>query len=1082
MTVARVALPVATDGTFDYWVPAGIAATPGAVVRVRLARRAMTGVVVDIGATSEVAADRLHPIGEVLSEIPPLPADVLDLARFVSGYYQEPLGRVLAQALPPIGARTGVDRAPADAPVAMRLTESGRAALAGSFARASQAQNLYERWERMPDGVLQAADIAALPATLRRTVRAWRDKGFVAPTGDATAPQPDRVVLNADQRAAVAAIGAAHGGFAPFLLQGVTGSGKTDVYLEAARACIAAGGQALLLVPEINLTPQFAQRIADALPGHRAVTLHSRLAAGERRRNWRLAASGEADLVLGTRLAVFAPLPRLGLIVIDEEHDPSFKQQDGVRYHGRDVAVWRARQRGVPVVLGTATPSLESLLQAQRERYRWLRLTERAIAPARLPACRFVSDKAPGTVEGISAPLVDAIESRLARGEQSLLFVNRRGFAPSLSVRGLRVAGGVPPLQRATGRAPRRSAAALPPLRPRRTPAARAALNAATSTSCRSATARSGWSARLTDRFPAARIARIDRDSTQRKGAFAGLREQVEAGSLDILVGTQMLAKGHDFPRLTLVGVRRRRQRAVQRGFPRNRAACGAALPGRRTRGPRGASGRSHRPDGLSRARRLSRAGSAGLREFRRHAVRRAPRRGIAAVRAPRAARARRRPGVHAVDAFLAAAHEQGRALIASGASRGRGVLSRSGGAGASRRRRARAGRGAERRSRRTAALPAALARCDRGNSRAPGALVARRRPAGVCVMIHAWRHAATAGHASSRGARRNAALRRGGISRQAIIRADRELARRVPRQPVRGFVADSARSILDPMTDVRTRIASWLAQGLGAVAPGENVDADHGRAPEAGGARRLRDQRRVAAREGIATQSARIRAGAGGGAACVRPRCAHRNRRRRIHQHLSHSLRHARPSCRRSSPSATHYGRSGARSGERVMVEFVSANPTGPLHVGHGRQAALGDALANLLQWQGADVTREYYYNDAGAQIQNLAVSVRARAQETPGGAHDISGGRLSRRIHSRARAAVPRRSRARSRRHRSDTPLRRGGIAQGAGRRSHGVRRSLRQLLSRELALYRTAGSTRRLRGSRLRAAPTRRKARCG
>ena len=661
MTVARVALPVAADGTFDYWIPAGIAATPGAVVRVRLARRTLTGVVVDIGATSEVAADRLHPIGEVLSEIPPLPADVLDLARFVSGYYQEPLGRVLAQALPPIGARTGVDRAPAGAPVAMRLTESGRAALAGSFARASQAQRLYERWERAPEGVLLAADIAALPAPLRRTVRAWRDEGFVAQASDASAPPPERVVLNADQQAAVAAIGGAHGDFAPFLLQGVTGSGKTDVYLEAARACIAAGGQALLLVPEINLTPQFAQRIADALPGHRAVTLHSRLAAGERRRNWRLAASGEADLVLGTRLAVFAPLPRLGLIVIDEEHDPSFKQQDGVRYHGRDVAVWRARQRGVPVVLGTATPSLESLLQAQRERYRWLRLNERAVAPARLPACRFVSDKAPGTVEGISAPLVVAIESRLARGEQSLLFVNRRGFAPSLMCAGC---GWQAACHRCSARLVVHRddrllrchhcghAERLPRACPECGNVDLLPLGHGTQRLERA----------LMERFPAARIARIDRDSTQRKGAFAGLREQVEAGSLDILVGTQMLAKGHDFPRLTLVGVVgadnalfsadfRATERLAALLFQVAGRAGRAALPGEvivQTDFPAHAVFRALAAQDYESfaATLFAERRAADLPPFAHLA--------LLAAEAPRRA---------SVDAFLAAAHEQGRAL-----------------------------------------------------------------------------------------------------------------------------------------------------------------------------------------------------------------------------------------------------------------------------------------------------------------------------------------------------------------------------------------------------------------------------------
>ncbi len=212
----------------------------------------------------------------------------------------------------------------------------------------------------------------------------------------------------------------------------MTGSGKTEVYLAAAAAAIAAGGQVLILVPEINLTPQFLQRIADTLPGRRTVTLHSRIPAGERLRHWRAAATGEADLVLGTRLAVFAPLPRLALVVVDEEHDPSFKQQDGVRYHGRDVAVWRARQRAVPIVLGSATPALETLVHAQRGRYGWLKLPLRAVAPAGPPRLVFVPNRDAGAVEGISAPLLAAIEARLARGEQSLVFINRRGFAPSL--------------------------------------------------------------------------------------------------------------------------------------------------------------------------------------------------------------------------------------------------------------------------------------------------------------------------------------------------------------------------------------------------------------------------------------------------------------------------------------------------------------------------------------------------------------------------------------------------------------------------------------------------------------------------
>ncbi len=318
--------------------------------------------------------------------------------------------------------------------------------------------------------------------------------------------------------------------------------------------CIAAGGQALILVPEINLTPQFLQRINAALPTLRTVTLHSRLPAGERLRNWCRAAAGDVDLVLGTRLAVFAPLPRLGLIVVDEEHDPSFKQQDGVRYHGRDVAVWRARQRGVPLVLGSATPSLESLVHAQRARYRWLKLPLRAVAPARLPSFTFAPSRDPAALEGIGAPLVAALAARLERGEQSLVFINRRGFALSLLCSACGWQAGCPRcsarlvvhretldlrchhcghVERLARSCPECGNVDLLPLGHGTQRLERA----------------------LAGRFPDARIARIDRDSTRRKGAFAAIRDRVHEGDVDILVGTQMLAKGHDFPRLTLVGI-----------------------------------------------------------------------------------------------------------------------------------------------------------------------------------------------------------------------------------------------------------------------------------------------------------------------------------------------------------------------------------------------------------------------------------------------------------------------------------------------------------------------------------------------
>ena len=362
------------------------------------------------------------------------------------------------------------------------------------------------------------------------------------------------VAMNAAQLAAVDAAVPDPLAFAPSLLQGVTGSGKTEVYLAAVARVIAAGRQALLLVPEINLTPQLVERIANALPGTATALLHSRLAPGERRHNWMAAASGEAQLVVGTRLAVFTPLPRLGLIVVDEEHDASFKQQDGVRYHARDVAIYRARLRAVPVLLGSATPSLESYAQARRGRYRWLTLAQRATAQATLPPVRLVPNRSPESVEGIGPQLQQALARRLLQGEQSLLFINRRGFAPSL----LCVACGWKAMcprcaarlvvHRDAGRLCCHHCGHVAPI-----PASCTACGNQDLLPLGSGTQRLEDAVRRL--HPQARVVRVDRDSTRRKGAFADMRDAIAAGEVDILIGTQMLAKGHDFPRLTLVGV-----------------------------------------------------------------------------------------------------------------------------------------------------------------------------------------------------------------------------------------------------------------------------------------------------------------------------------------------------------------------------------------------------------------------------------------------------------------------------------------------------------------------------------------------
>nr|MBP6564212.1 primosomal protein N' [Burkholderiales bacterium] len=426
MTYARVAVPVATGQAFDYWAPDGLGIERGSLVRVRLANRRCVGVVVGTHATSDVERERVQPVDDVLA-LPPLPEDVVALAEFVAAYYREPVGLALAQAVPPV--RSGVRRrAPAPAS-ALRLTDAGRVALAARIARAPAMRALYARLCDAPAGI-DSDSIVALPAQDQRRLSAWRTAGWVEEP--APAAPAHRVELNDAQRAALDALDAAAGRFSVTLLQGVTGSGKTDVYAAAASRAIARGGQVLLLVPEINLTPQLGARLAAALPGVRIATLHSGLPDGERLEHWKAAASGEAALVVGTRLAVYAPLPRLALAIVDEEHDASYKQQDGVRYHARDVAIVRARSRGVPIVLGSATPSLETVLHAKGGRYARHLLPHRADPRARPPAIRFVPEDDPAACDGVSGPLLDAIRARLARGEQSLVFVNRRGYSPSL--------------------------------------------------------------------------------------------------------------------------------------------------------------------------------------------------------------------------------------------------------------------------------------------------------------------------------------------------------------------------------------------------------------------------------------------------------------------------------------------------------------------------------------------------------------------------------------------------------------------------------------------------------------------------
>jgi primosomal protein N' (replication factor Y) len=388
----------------------------------------------------------------------------------------------------------------------------------------------------------------ALPPMLRRGKLPRVPKAKAA----AAAPEPAVPSLLEDQAAAVAAIDAAQG-FGVFLLHGITGSGKTEVYLRAIDAVLKRGGQALMLVPEIALTPQLETRVAERFPNARIVSAHSGMPEAARARGFLAGLEGNADIVLGTRLSVFMPLPRLQLIVVDEEHDPSFKQQDGLRYSARDVAAFRAKQLNIPIVLGSATPALESFHHASSGRYRLLELRRRAVAEAP-PTVATVDTRREKLKDGLSNALVAALVARLERGEQSLVFLNRRGYAPVLAC----------PSCGWVSRCPRCAANLVVHLADRRLRCHHCGLEARIPNACPDCgnqdiqpfgRGTQRLETALQERFPDARVLRIDRDSANTPKKWQALLAAIHEGRADILIGTQMLAKGHDFPRLTLVGV-----------------------------------------------------------------------------------------------------------------------------------------------------------------------------------------------------------------------------------------------------------------------------------------------------------------------------------------------------------------------------------------------------------------------------------------------------------------------------------------------------------------------------------------------
>jgi primosomal protein N' (replication factor Y) len=469
-------------------------------------------------------------------------SELIALARWCSHYYCFAPGELVSLLLPTALRRARSFRPPA--PEAWALTEAGRQA---DLDRAPRKQELREALLQQA----QSRDALIAAGFSRSMIRDMHRSGWIEPAEPDAPGQPaPGPRLHPEQRMACAAILRARDRFSAFLLAGVTGSGKTEVYLRVARRVLERGGQVLVLVPEIGLTPQLVRRFETRL-GERAWTYHSDLSEGERLTCWQAARAGRARLLIGTRSAVFLPLPELGLIVVDEEHDASFKQQDGARYHGRDVAVLRARRQAVPVVLGSATPSLESLNNALSERYRLLRLTHRA-GGALEPTWAVLDQR--GAEGPIHANLLSRIRSHLDAGGQVLLYRNRRGYAPVLMCN---ACGWSADCERCSAhltwhqsghRLQCHHCGASRP-QPRRCPECGdpnlLPLGAGTER----------LEELLKERFPEWPVHRVDRDQLTGKHDFERLLDDVRDGTPCILVGTQMLAKGHHLPGVTLSAV-----------------------------------------------------------------------------------------------------------------------------------------------------------------------------------------------------------------------------------------------------------------------------------------------------------------------------------------------------------------------------------------------------------------------------------------------------------------------------------------------------------------------------------------------
>ncbi|WP_374322171.1 primosomal protein N' [Aquipseudomonas alcaligenes] len=557
-TILRLALPSPLRRLFDYLAPQGVphaALQPGVRLRVPFGRREVVGVLVEVVQHSEVPADKLKPALQLLDRTPPLPAPLFKLCLWTAQYYQHSLGDTLSWALPvllrqgePAEVRQerywhATEGASPDDPRLARAPRQREALRTLAQHHHGVPHGLLSKMQLNKDSLDLLLEKGLVHVEVRRSTPLVRHGGWLA--------QPE-LPLNAEQRAAFNAVQSGMQGFGAFLLYGVTGSGKTEVYLQLIRHYLEAGKQALVLIPEINLGPQTVERFARRFNA-RIALLHSGVNDRERLDAWLAARDGEADIVIGTRSALFTPLKNPGLIIVDEEHDASYKQQEGLRYHARDLALVRARQEHLPIVLGSATPSLESLHNAHAGRYALLKLTQRA-GGAQQPRFLRLDVKSLPLDAGISGPLQQAIRQTLEAGQQVLVFLNRRGFAPTLLCHDC---GWISQCPRCDARMTlhqrhnelRCHHCGHVERPPRNCPEC----NQVDLRPVGAGTERA--EERLALLFPQFPVLRIDRDSTSRKGAMDKLFATINKGEPCILVGTQMLAKGHHFPRVTLVAI-----------------------------------------------------------------------------------------------------------------------------------------------------------------------------------------------------------------------------------------------------------------------------------------------------------------------------------------------------------------------------------------------------------------------------------------------------------------------------------------------------------------------------------------------